>query len=424
MRSDNPFGSRKYVAWWLGHLVSTLGTQMSWVAIPYQVYLLSGKDPLALGLVGLARAGPMVAMALAGGVIADSFDRRKVLFVTQSLLCATVACLAMLTANGAATVAHMYAMIGLMGLVVAVDLPARGAMITNLVSREQLPRAIAINISTFQIASLVGPAIGGWVLAKYGPGTVYVVDAISFASVIAALFFVPPNPPGSKTTPTLADAIDGVKFVFSQPVIRTTMVLDFLASFFAEAKFLMPIFAIDILHGDQRTLGWMLAGPPAGAALAALVLGVRGAPRRRGRLVIAGVVVYGLATIGFGLSQSVAAAVFWLACTGVADSISMVMRNTTRHELTPDHMRARMMAVNMMFFIGGPLLGEFEAGVVAKLWSPRAAVVAGGVACVVCAALCAVLVPWLWSYTRDQSPESSGSESGAGAPSSTSRSPR
>lgn len=409
MKSDNPFGSQKYVAWWIGHLVSTLGTQMTWVAIPYQVYLLSGKDPYALGKLGLARAVPMVLTALFGGVIADSFDRRKVLFVTQSLLCAIAATLAALTATGTASVTLMYVMIGISGMVVAVDLPARGAMITNLVDKVQLPRAIAINISTFQTASLLGPAIGGAVLAWDGPRAVYVVDAISFLFVIAALIILPPNPPGAKTAPTLADAVAGVRFVFTQPVIRATMILDFVASFFAEAKFLMPIFAIDVLKGDQTTLGWLLAAPPAGAALAAMVLGWSGPPVRRGRLVLGGVLIYGAATIGFGLATTVGAAMVCLAFNGVADSLSMVMRNTTRHELTPDHMRARMMAVNMIFFIGGPLLGEYEAGVVASWWGPRAAVVGGGAACIGAALLCHLMVPWLWGYARPQSPESSGS---------------
>jgi MFS family permease len=402
MRADNPLAHRGFVLWWIGHFISVVGTQMTWVAIPYQVYELSAKDPLAMGAVGLARAIPMVLMAIAGGVIADVVDRRRLLFVTQSGLLAIAATLAAVTASGVASVPLLYALVGLSGLFVAVDLPARGALLPSLVPREALPRALTLNAWTYQVACLVGPTLAGVVLGFGGARAVYVLDAFSFGAVLIALVALPPAAPRETpaVTPGLRAALEGIRFVWNQRVIRVTMVLDFLETLFADAKFLMPIFARDLLGGTERTLGLLLAAPPAGAALTAFVLAWLPAPRRQGALVVGGVALYGVATVGFGLAESLPFALAMLAITGAADTVSMVVRNTIRQELTPDEMRARMLSVNMVFFVGGPLIGEFEAGVVARVFSPRAAVVSGGAACVISALACLALAPWLWRYER------------------------
>jgi len=404
--SASPFASRDFVLWWAGLFISMMGTQMTWVAVPYQLYLLSGKNPMVMGGVGVARALPIIGMGLLGGAIADSVDRRRLLAVTQTGLMVISGVLAWAAWTGASTVALLYALVVLGGLLVAVDLPARQAMLPNLVSRRAFPRAVSLNTWTMQMASLLGPMAAGVLLAWTGPAILYLIDAVSFGAILVALAVMRPLParPGKPVVAGLSSIVEGVRFVRSQPVMWVTMTLDFVATFFADAKYLMPIFAKDILHGDERTLGLLLAAPPAGAALTAFALSFLQPLQKQGLLVLAGIAVYGFATVGFGCSTSIALALVMLALTGAADTVSMVVRNTLRQELTPDHLRARMASVNMVFFMGGPLLGEFEAGVVARLVSPRVAVVSGGVACVLAVVACSLLTPWLWAYERVEPP--------------------
>jgi predicted MFS family arabinose efflux permease len=293
----------------------------------------------------------------------------------------------------------------------AFDLPARQALTPNLVPREHLPNAITLNSIMLQTASVTGPAVGGLVLATRGVGWVYAINAVSFAFVIGALLAMDP-PRSDETDPadrgnfTVSAALEGLRFVFRAPLIRSTMLLDFFATFFSSATALLPIFAQDILHVGARGYGWLYAAPAAGALLtSAIMVRVVDWIERRGEVLIGAVAVYGLATVGFGLSR-----VFWfsflcLAATGAADTVSTTFRNLIRQLETPDRLRGRMIGVNMVFFIGGPQLGELEAGLVANWLGAVVSVVTGGLGCLAATAAIAGVTPALRAYRRQEMPE-------------------
>src|SRR4029450_3619699 len=253
--------------------------------------------------------------------------------------------------------------------------------------------AITLNTIMVQVASVAGPALGGLVIAEAGVPWVYALNAISFVCVIAALLMMrmseaPMDADGAagkkpdRSDFTLSSALEGLRFVFRAPLIRSTMLLDFFATFFSSATALLPIFAQDILHVGARGYGWLYAAPATGALItsAAMVPAVDFI-ERRGVVLIASIVTYGVATIGFGVSHSFCLTFACLAATGAADTVSTVFRNLIRQLETPDRLRGRMLGVNMVFFMGGPQLGELEAGLVANRFGPIGSVVRGGLGC-------------------------------------------
>ena len=282
------------------------------------------------------------------------------------------------------------------------DNPARQALIPTLVPVEDLPNAISLNAIMFQTASVVGPAAGGVLIGGLGIGWAYAFNAVSFLCVIAAVLLmrdVSGNPEGSAGRISLAAAIEGLRFVFKTPLIRSTMLLDFFATFFASATALLPIFAQDILHVGARGYGVLSAAPSVGAILASLAM-VRLVDRieRRGSVLLWAIAFYGLATVVFGFSRLFVLSFVCLAITGAADTVSMVIRNLVRQLVTPDHIRGRMTSVNMIFFMGGPQLGELEAGLVANAWGPVVSVATGGLGCLLVTALVATRTPQLRDY--------------------------
>jgi MFS family permease len=322
--------------------------------------------------------------------------------------------LAVLTLRGLSAVWPIYALAACSSAAGAFDLPARQSLLPTLVPRHVLPNAISLNTIAIQIASVAGPALGGIVIATKGVGWVYAINAFSFAFVLGALFLMKgtggahlERPAGERlihgdrSNFTVKAALEGLRFVFRAPLIRSTMLLDFFATFFSSATALLPIFAQDVLHVGARGYGWLYAAPAVGAVLASAVM-VRAVDliERRGAVLIGAVLVYGAATVAFGLST-----MFWLtfAClgaTGAADTISMVFRNLVRQLETPDYLRGRMTGVNMIFFLGGPQLGELEAGLVANWLGPVVSVVTGGIGCLLATAWVASATPSLRAYAR------------------------
>jgi predicted MFS family arabinose efflux permease len=233
---------------------------------------------------------------------------------------------------------------------------------------------------------------------------VYAVNALTFVCVIVALVMmrnVPPRDAGEPGDISVRAVREGLGFVFSSPIIRSTMLLDFFATFFSSATALLPIFAQDVLRVGARGYGWLYAAPSVGAVIMSFVM-VRSIERieRRGAVLIGAVCVYGMATILFGLSRSFWLTFFCLAVTGAADTVSMVLRNVIRQLGTPDHLRGRMVGINMVFVQGGPQLGELEAGAVAQLFGPRASVVTGGIGCLIATAWITARTPALRRHRR------------------------
>ncbi len=407
---------RNFRLLWLGLLVSFSGTFMQTAAILWHVSLLAPDDKraLALGLVGLVRVVPVIAFSLLSGVAADALDRRRLMIVTQSTMACLALALAILTFRGLSSLWPIYLLAACSSAAGAFDLPARQSLTPNLVPREHLPNAITLNTIMVQVASVAGPALGGVIIATGGVAWVYAFNAASFLVVIGALLMMRmPQAPVGETDGagirgnfTVAAALEGLRFVFRAPLIRSTMLLDFFATFFSSATALLPIFAQDVLHVGARGYGWLYAAPAVGAVVASALM-IRGVDwiERRGFVLLVSIAVYGAATVAFGLSRA-----FWLtfgclAATGAADTVSMVFRNLIRQLETPDRLRGRMVGVNMVFFMGGPQLGELEAGLVANAMGPTVSVVTGGIGCLIATAWVAARTPALRAYRRTVVPD-------------------
>ncbi len=398
---------RNFRLLWAGQLVSFSGTMMQSAAILWHVSLLVPEDRkgLALGLVGLVRVVPIVVFSLVSGVVADVLDRRKLMLATQAIMAAFAGVLALLTFHGLHAVWPIYLLAALGSAAAAFDGPARQSLIPNLVPRHHLANAISLNTIMAQIASVAGPSLAGVVIALLGVGWAYLFNALSFLVVIAALLLMRNVKAAGGEQPTeisLHAALEGLRFVFSAGLIRATMLLDFFATFFSSATALLPIFAQDILHVGAHGYGWLYAAPSVGALVASAGM-VPAVDRmtRRGPVLLWAVCAYGAATVVFGLSRS-----FWLtfaclALTGAADTVSMVLRNLIRQLMTPDRLRGRMTSVNMVFFMGGPQLGELEAGLVANWFGAPLSVVSGGLGCLVTTAAIAAATPALRHYRRE-----------------------
>ena len=374
--------------------MSVTGSQMQFVAINWHVYLLT-KSPLALGLVGLFRGVPIIVCSLAGGVVADAVDRRKLLVVTQVVMLISAALLAAFTIAGLDSVWPIYALSGLASAANAFDIPARQSLMPALVPTEVFPNAVSLGLIVFNVATIAGPAIAGFMLAETGPALIYGVNALSFLAVIAALIAMrtsgDPERDGDRGSALSFAALkEGFRFVRNTPIIVQTMTLDFAATFFASATLLLPIFASERLHVDARGYGFLAAAPAIGSVITALIMARVGSFSKQGRLVVVSVAIFGLATAAFGIST-----VFWfsllmLAVTGAADTVSTVLRQTIRQLVTPNHLRGRMTSINMMFFMGGPQLGELEAGLLAAAIGTPLSVVIGGLGSIASSAVAAL----------------------------------
>ena len=398
---------RNFRLLWFGQLISFSGSMMQNAAILWHVSLLvpDHQKGLALGAVGLVRVVPIIVCSLLGGVMADALDRRRLLLLTQTALAVIAAGLTLVTFRGLTTVWPLYLLTALSATASAFDMPARQALTPTLVPVEHLPNAIGLNSIMFQFASVLGPALGGLLIATGDIGWVYAFNAVSFLAVIGALLLmrdVPQISAANKQDVSLKAMGDGLRFVFRAPLIRSTMLLDFFATFFASATALLPIFAQDILRVGPQGYGILYAAPSVGAAIAAVAM-VPASERvqRRGLSLLWAIVAYALATIVFGISRTFWLTYLCLAVVGAADMVSTVFRNIIRQLGTPNHLRGRMTGVNMIFLMGGPQLGELEAGVVADRIGAPWSVITGGIAALLATLWVARTTPHLRNYRRD-----------------------
>jgi MFS family permease len=397
---------RNFRLLWSGQLVSFSGSMMQQAAILWHVSLLVPPDrrALALGMVGLVRVAPIVFFSLLSGVAADALDRRRLMMATQTASIVVAAALAVLAFTGVSTPWPIYLLAALGAAAGAFDAPARQALVPSLVPREHLANALSLNQIVFQAASVLGPSVGGVLIAAFGVGAAYVFNAVSFLFVLVALGLmrnVPAIHADERASASLGAAREGLKFVFASPVIRSTMLLDFMATFFASATALLPIFAQDILHVGASGYGWLYAAPAAGSLLASATM-VRFVEHieRRGIVLLWAIGAYGAATVAFGVSRTFWLTFICLAVTGAADAVSTVLRGIIRQLMTPDRLRGRMTSINMVFVMGGPQLGELEAGILANWKGAPLSVVVGGIGTLLAAAVIAARVPALRQYRR------------------------
>ncbi|HSP65562.1 MAG TPA: MFS transporter [Candidatus Deferrimicrobium sp.] len=380
-----------------GQLVSLVGRQITVVAVPYQVYTMT-RSPTLVGLLGLAQVVPLISVSLLGGGIADRVDRRRLLLVTSALLGLSSMAL-LFGALWHVPVIFVFIVVALASCVAALDSPTRTAIVPNLVSPERLAGALSINIAMFQTTLIAGPALGGLVIAHFGLAGAYLVDVASFVAALIAVWLLPPQPPRSTTRePTLAALRRGFAFIRRRRVILGGYAMDLCAMIFGLPRAVFPVLAATTFNTDAQGLGYLYAAPGVGALLAALSSGWLSRSTRLGRVVVLSIGVWGLAIIAFGFVTALGLGLLLLAVAGAADSFSAVCRNTIMQTLTPDELRGRLTATYFMVVVGGPFLGDLEAGVVAGVTSPRISVVSGGVLCILGLAASAVAFPEVWRY--------------------------
>ena len=423
LRLPPAFHHRRYLYLWLGLLISIAGSQMQSAALHWHIRILTGEpDPLALGGIGLARILPVLIFSFIGGPVADTYNRRRILFITQSVMALVALLLAILTFSGQITIWYIYLLTAIQATAQAFDAPARQAMIPNIVPAKDLPNAFSLSSIAQNTGAIIGPSLAGVVIATLGQAYTYFFNAISFLAVIIALVLMGTVIQDMRHAPgiNLRAALDGFRFIFKKKIILSTMLTDFIATFFASANTMMPIVAKDLLKVGEIGYGWLSSAESFGSVITGLILSQVRVIRRQGTKFISAVIFYGLATILFGLASwigpasvlvtlgsfpltlSFLVAVISLILLGVGDTVSTIIRNTIRQLNTPDHIRGRMVSVNQVFFQGGPQLGEMESGVVASLIGVPLTIISGGIGCILGVLLIFFKWPELRRYDGDE----------------------
>jgi MFS family permease len=367
---------------WAGQAISGIGNQVTRLALPYQVYRETGST-LAIAGLTLFQLIPILIFSLGAGSLADAIDRRRMLRVTQIAMMACSLVLAILALQPSVPIPVLYAVAFATAAAGSLDQPARSSAIPRLVPRERLPAAIALNQLNFQVASVVGPAVAGILIATIGLVGACLVDVVSFSASLIALLAIAPIPPlAGAARPGLAAIREGLRFARAKRVILSTYVIDLNAMIFGMPTSLFPALALDVFHVGPQGLGLLAAAPSVGALLGALLSGWVSTIRRIGLAVIVAVAIWGLAITLFGLSvASFALALVFLAIAGAADVISAVFRNTIVQLAAPDHLRGRMASINILVVTSGPRIGDIEAAAVASIFGAQVSVVSGGLLC-------------------------------------------
>jgi MFS family permease len=375
---------RDYRWLWIGQAIGGIGNQITRIALPYQVYVLTGST-LAIAALTLFQLIPILVFSLGGGSVADFVDRRRLLLITQAGLLACSIGLAGLALVPAPPLIAIFAIAFVAAGLGSIDQPARSSSIARLVPAERLPSAIALNQLNFQTASVIGPAIGGALIASVGLSGAYLADVATFAASITSLLAISPLPPlAAAARPGLAAIREGLRFVLSRRVILSTFAIDLNAMIFGMPTALFPVLALDVFRVGPQGLGFLAAAPAAGAFLGALLSGWVASVQRTGRAVIVAVAIWGVAIALFGLTTfSFALALVFLAIAGAADVLSAVFRSTIVQLETPDSLRGRVTSIHILVVTSGPRVGDIEAATVASVIGPQLSVVSGGLLCIV-----------------------------------------
>ena len=384
--------SRDFRLLWIGELVSETGSNITLVALYIQVYRLTGSA-LAVGLIGLVQLVPLVAVTVLGSPLVDRIDRRRLLLGAQTGQAAASALLLAGALAGRPSLAVVYlgaaAIAGLSGFALSV----RAAITPNLVPRSQLPAALALNQAMWNTCLIVGPALGGIIVARAGLPWAYGIDVVSFAATILAAALMTalppirdPNASADDVAPTAGwkSITAGFTYLRGRRVLQSVFLVDLIAMTFGMPRALFPILATTQFHAGPEVVGILFSAVSVGALVGALTSGWVKRISRQGLAVLVAVAVWGLGIVGFGLAgDRLGVAIVCLAIAGAADVISAVFRGTILQSNVPDDLRGRLSAVNIVVVTGGPRIGDVEAGLVAALASPTVSVIAGGVLCVV-----------------------------------------
>ncbi len=390
---------RDFRLFWGGALLSALGSAFTTVALLWQLFQLT-NSVFQVGLLGLTQAVPLMIVLFFGGVLADAVDRRRLMIVTQLVQLTISGGLAILTATGGVTPTAIYIASALFALAGALEMPSRTALVPNLVPRADLASAVALGSTQRSVAAIAGPALGGVLLAFGGPAWCYALDAFSWLAMLSALLSIRSRPQAAGGIKAVSfDALrGGIAFVRNNPVILSLMVLDFGATLFGEPDALLPIYARDILGVGATGLGLLFAATSVGSLIAAAAMSLLPGRDRAGKWVLAGVVLYGLAAIAFALSNQFWLSLLMLGLMGAGDTVSAVLRGTINQIVTPDSLRGRVSAVNSVFVVGGPRLGQVESGLAAAIGGAQFSALTGGVGALL-VVLGVALVPAIRNFT-------------------------
>jgi predicted MFS family arabinose efflux permease len=388
-----PLRESRDLRWLLGgQLVSLLGNQLTAVAIPYQVYVLTHSS-LDVGLVSLAQLIPLLICSLYGGTVIDATDRRKLLIRVELVMALCSAGLGVNTDLGP-RLWPLFVLPAIASGLTGFDNPTRNAIVPRLVRTEQISTASAMVQVLNQVGVIVGPAMGGLLLAGAGADFVYWFDAASFLVAISAAWAISPQPKSEGATrPGLRSIAEGFRFIRHRQGIQGAYLIDINAMVFGMPRALFPAMAITVFHGGATTVGFLYAAPGVGALLGALATGWVTRIRRQGLTVIVAVMVWGAAIVAFGFTSILPLGLLFLAIAGWADVISAVLRNTIIQLSVPDRLRGRLAAIQIGVVQGGPRLGDLEAGAVGDAFGNEISIISGGLACIAGAALLAWRMP-------------------------------
>jgi MFS family permease len=372
---------------WFGQLISTTGQMMQTITLAIHMFDLTDST-LQVGLLAFTGLVPFIVFSFVGGAVADRINRKRVILVTQSASLTATLTLVAATFGGLVSPAWLYAIAFVIGCTRAFDAPSRQALIPNLVPREELGAALTLNTMLRQLATTIGPGIGGVLIGFAGFGAAYAVNATTFFAVIGALLLMGPvRQVAGRMGGRLHLALGGLRFVLKERIVLSLLALDFAVVVLGSTEALMPAFGEDILDIGPEGVGFLYSAPAVGAIVGALLLGAIGANWRSIAIILVSAACFGLFILGFGLTTFFPLALFLLFCSGFVDVIGEVMRATIIQLRTPDEVRGRVTSLSVIFTAGGPQLGQLHSGIVASFIGPAGAAVIGGIAviCVVAA---------------------------------------
>jgi MFS family permease len=390
--------SRDYRLLFAGQIVSNVGTQAALVALPFQIFVLS-HSALLVGLLGAFELGPMILVSLVGGALADRLDRRLLLAIAQVTVIAPAAALAVAAFTGRPPVVLVLVLGGVLAGGSALDGVTRAAIVPNVLGPERLRSGLALNFGIYQVTGIVGPAVGGILIAATSLGASYLVDAVSCLAMLAAALAIAPQPsPRAEHSRILSSIAEGLRFVRSNRALSGSFAIDLVAMTFGMPRALFAVLSLTVYHAGASGTGALYSAVAAGATAAVLTSGWIRHAQRLGRIVIGAVLVWGGAIALAGLVRTIAPAIALLVIAGFADSVSAVCRTTINQTVTPDELRGRMSAVFSLVVTSGPRLGDIESGTVAGLTSALTSVTSGGLACVLGVGLIMLAFPQLAAY--------------------------
>lgn len=380
-----------------GQLVSLFGSMVTYVAVPVQVYNLT-QSSFMVGLLGTVQLVPLLFFALWGGAYADSMDRRRLLVVSEILLALGSATLAVNALVSHPSVILIFVVSAAMSSLNGFHRPALDAITPRLVAREDLRSVAALSSLRFSLSSIVGPALGGLLIWKLGIASTYTIDVVSFLISLWALASIRSMPEREKAKPSISSIVEGLRYAVSRPELIGTYLVDMMAMTFAMPMALFPAMAAG--WGGAWAVGWLYSAMPIGALLATLLSGWTSKVDRHGVFVVIGAVVWGVAIVGLGFSNSLVAALICLGLAGAGDNISVIFRAAIWNETIPSELRGRLAGVEMISYLSGPLLGNTRAGWVASISSNGYSIVSGGFTCLIGVLICIPLLPAFWKYKR------------------------